>query len=172
MDPLVSDIYKPARIGERKAHVPLPTFEKGAQVAMSVLDISEWIKSEKGGGGARAPAFVWEGGGGAQVTRPVSDIFELITCQRGSAELGRWNVSLQTTCIAKGHRWSGLRQTSVNWLKARKGEARVPPNLWEGGAQKARPVSDISEWIKIYIHVSKFRYKTVIDYLKLHLKIY
>ena len=38
----------PARIGGRRGHVPLPTFEKGggAQMALPVSDISEWIQIE------------------------------------------------------------------------------------------------------------------------------
>ena len=37
-----------ARIGERRGHVPLPTFERGggAQMALPVSDISEWIQIE------------------------------------------------------------------------------------------------------------------------------
>ena len=38
----------PARIGGRKGNVPLPTFERGggAQMALPVSDISEWIQIE------------------------------------------------------------------------------------------------------------------------------
>ena len=35
-----------ARIGGRRGHVPLPTFKRGAQMALPVLDISEWIQIE------------------------------------------------------------------------------------------------------------------------------
>ena len=53
-------------------------------------------------------------------------------------------MSLQT--FAKGARVAGLCQTSVNGSKARKGEGTCPSQLLrKGGAQKARPVSGISE---------------------------
>ena len=71
------------------------------------------------GRGARAPPIVWEGGGrGAQVTRPMSDISEFITCQRGSAEGGDTCPSQLLRGGGGGHRWPCLCQTSLNGFKS------------------------------------------------------
>ena len=54
----------------------------------SLWNISEWIKSGNGEG-STCPSHSLRGGAQvSEVTRPMSDISEFITCQRGSAEGG------------------------------------------------------------------------------------
>ena len=50
----------PARIGERRGHVPLLTFEKGAQMAQPVKHLETSLNGLKAGmrRGARAPPIV------------------------------------------------------------------------------------------------------------------
>ena len=82
----------PARIGKRRGHVPLLTFEKGTQVAQPVKQFSEWIKSGNGEG-STCPSHSLRKRGG---TGESSDISEFITCQQGSAEGRRGHVPLTT----------------------------------------------------------------------------
>ena len=83
---LVSGISTREDQRKERTHAP-PNFWEGGTGGPACETSLNGLKAGMGRG-ARAPPIVWEGGGGAQVTRPMSDISEFITCQRGSAEGG------------------------------------------------------------------------------------